>query len=84
MLETILNAGFSGEKTDLVLFVMLKQNVGFGNSTCCWVIKKLEAGLSVDYQTFNLMHKLQNESFRIPNLTQNKRLCFESTNAPFS
>lgn len=72
------------KKIDLVLFLMLKQNVGFGNSIYCWVIKKLKAGLSVDYQTFNLMRKSQNESFSIPNLTQNKRLCFESTNAPFS
>lgn len=48
------------------------------------LLKKLKAGLSVDDQTFNLMHKPQNESFSIPNLTQNKRLCFESTNAPFS
>lgn len=71
-------------RKNLALFLMLKQNVGFGNSICFWVIKKLKAGLSVDYQTFNLMPKSQNESFSIPNLTQNKRLCFESTNAPFS
>lgn len=46
--------------------------------------KKMKAGLSVDYQTFNLMHKPWDKSFNIPNLTQNKSLCFESTNAPFS
>lgn len=82
--DCILNAGFPGGKLDLVLFSMLKQNVGFGDSICCRIIKKLKAGLSVADQTFNLMHKPQNESFIIPNLTQNKRLCFESTNAPFS
>lgn len=46
--------------------------------------KRIKARLSVDYQTFNLMHNPQNESFSISNLTQNKRLCFESINAPFS
>lgn len=78
-----MNTGFSGGKTVLVVFSMLKQNVGFGD-WICWVIKKLKAGLLVDYQTLNLMHKSQNESFSIPNLTQNKRLCFEPTNVPFS
>lgn len=48
------------------------------------LLKKIKAGISVNYQTFNLMHNPQNESFSISNLTQNKRLCFESTNAPFS
>lgn len=85
MLGTVFGMqSFPGGKNGLVLFSLLKQNVGFGATICCWVIKKIKAGLSVGYQTFNLMYKPQDENFSIPNLTQNKRPCFESTNAPFS
>jgi hypothetical protein len=52
---------------------MLRQNAGFGRD-------KKNTGLPVDYQTFNLMDNSHNKSFSIPNLTQNKSLCFESTN----
>lgn len=85
MLETVFGMqSFPEGKTGSLLLSMLKQNVGFGASICCLVTEKIKAGLSVDYQTFNLMYKSQDENFSIPNLTQNKRPCFESTNAPFS